>query len=91
MKFIIDQTFQIEGRGCILTIKNDVYKPEEALKVGDLIVIEKEDGSLLQTKILGVEQIKKFHNAPKTHPGILVGPELTNKDIPLKSKLYKLT
>ena len=89
MTFTIDETFQIEGRGCVLAIKPQDYKCNDRLSVGDGVTIEKPNGETISTIITGVEHVKKFPGSPDIHPGILVGPEINKKDIPLKSLLYK--
>ena len=89
MKFIVDEIFQIKGRGCVLALKSCAFDKNDKLSVSDVVIIEKPNGEKMTTTIIGVEHIKKLPGAPDIHPGVLVGPECSKGDIPLNSLIYK--
>ncbi len=51
--FVIEDHFQINGRGLVITGKIQKNSPE--LKIGTPIIVCRPDGSKVETKIAGIE------------------------------------
>lgn len=67
---VVDDTFSIVDSGIVVTGKID----SGIIRVGDVAVIEREDGTELETKILGIESFRvALEEAEEgTYVGILV-------------------
>jgi hypothetical protein len=74
--FIVDQTFNVTGRGLILTPgMGDKYTP-----IGSRIKLIRPDKSVMETTIRGIS-FDQYRN-------IMVGEELTKEDVPAGTEVW---
>jgi len=88
--FIVEDAFQITGRGCIL-VPGPVAEPGgPTLHIGDPIRLAKPDGQLVDTKIRAFEMIGR-RPVPKviTAP-ILLPREITKDQVPVGTQVFSL-
>ncbi len=74
--FIVEDAFQLSGRGCVL-VPGPVAEPGgPVLRVGDPIRLLKPDGQSIDTTVRGVEI-----NGRRPHPAVLTAPILLPREI----------
>jgi len=82
---VVDDTFQITGRGCVLTFRMRDFPPALTLRAGDRLAVYPPAGDRIETSIRGVE----FGRSDRSDfVGLLVGLELDKSAVPIGSKLH---
>ena len=81
--FVIEDHFQIKGRGLIITGKIEKNSPE--LKIGAPIIVCRPDGSEVKTKIAGIEMC----SPPNFEIESILIHNLTKEDLPIGSSVFK--
>jgi translation elongation factor EF-Tu-like GTPase len=74
--FIVEDAFQITGRGCVLVPGPSAEVGGPALRVGDPIRLVKPDGQAIDTHVRGIEMI---HRRPL--PKVITAPILLPKEV----------
>ncbi len=80
--FVIEDHFQIEGRGLIITGKIEKNSPR--LKIGTPIIVSRPDGSEVETKIAGIEMC----SPPNFEIEAILILNLTKDDLPIGSSVF---
>jgi len=80
--FIVEDAFQITGRGCVLVPGPSAEPGGPALRVGDPIRLVKPDGQAIDTRVHGIEMIHR-----RTLPKVITAPillpmEITKDQVP---------
>lgn len=83
--FELEDVFDISGRGCVL-VPGIPYASEHEVRVGSEIVIQRPDGSLLETSISGFEMINR--GRAMEHAPFSVPRRVAKEDLPLKSRVF---
>lgn len=88
--FIVEDTFQISGRGCVLVPGPiaEIGGPE--VRVGDNILLIKPDGSQVETSVYGIEMIGRRPPPKVLTAPILLPPALSKSDIPVGTEVHLL-
>lgn len=76
--FVVEQAFQITGRGCVLAPGPASATGGPVVKVGSAIRLEQGDGSVRDTYIQGMEMLN-YGSRPR--PAVLTVPILLPKDL----------
>ena len=85
---VVDDVFLIEGRGVVVALSLPAAEGWH-IKVRDAVTFQRPDGSVFRTTIRGLD-------VPRTNPpfrflGVLLGPEITSKDlVPVGTKLLSV-
>ena len=82
---VVDDTFQITGRGCVLTFKMSDFPSDLTLRAGDRIAVYPPAGERIETSIRGIEYGR---SARSDFVGVPVGLDLDKSAIPIGSKLH---
>ena len=80
--FVIEDHFQIKGRGLIITGK--IEKKSTVLKIGTPIIVCRPDGSEVETKIAGIEMC----SPPNFKIEAILIHNLTKDDLPVGSYVF---
>jgi hypothetical protein len=83
--FQLDEVFEIRGRGCVL-VPGVPYKPLQNVVAGSPIVIERPDGSRLETMILAFEMINR--GRPMEHAPFSVPKHISKEELPPGSQVF---
>ncbi len=83
---LIDDVFQITGRGCVVTIKLEHFSPDVVLQVGDAVLLRTPDGSEIETVMRGAEMGLR---AKAQAVGLLLGPDITKEMVPPGTEIWK--
>lgn len=82
----VEDVFQLTGRGCIVApgILHSTDAP--TLRVGDVVILKRPDGSEIQTVIRGMEMGGRVLSRKSTP--LLLGEEITKDMIPVGTELW---
>lgn len=80
--FVIEDHFQIKGRGLIITGK--IEKKSSELKIGIPIIVCRPDGSEVETKIAGIDRFRP----PNFEIEAILIHNLTKDDLPIGSSVF---
>ena len=85
--FIVEDRFQIAGRGCILVpgIPDDASLP--VIRVKDKIVLVRPDLSQVSTYIAGIEMINYRTEPQRITTPILLPSDLSKEDVPVGTEV----
>jgi len=90
--FIVEDAFQITGRGCILVPGPAAATGGPSVKVGTPIRLGLADGTVQDTHICGLEML---NFGPRPRPAVITAPILLPKDfrkedVPIGTKVFLL-
>jgi translation elongation factor EF-Tu-like GTPase len=80
----VEDAFQITGRG-VVVVPGIPRNGDWRLKTGDALLLRRPDGTELETCVFGIEMASPPH--PTGIP-ILLGQNVTKKDIPIGTELW---
>lgn len=83
--FEIDDVFDITGRGCVL-VPGVPYASKQEVRVGSEIVVQRPDGSVLETSVSGFEMINR--GRPMEHAPFSVPKYVRKEDLPPGSRVF---
>lgn len=86
--FVVEERFQISGRGCVLAPGASTEPGSPIVKVGDPLRLKTPDGRVIDTRVLGIEMLN-FRRIPvRITAPILLPPELSAEDVPSGTEVY---
>ena len=80
--FVIEDHFEIKGRGLIITGK--IEKKSSRLKIGTPIIVYRPDGSEVKTKVAGTERFRP----PNFENEAILVHNLTKDNLPIGSSVF---
>lgn len=88
--FVVEDAFQITGRGCVLVPGPvaEVGGPE--VRVGDRIQLVTPLGRTIETKIRGIEMVGRRPRPKVITAPILLPPDVHKDDVPAGTKVFFL-
>ncbi len=86
--FVVEDTFWIKGRG-LIPVPGIVPQGDERFRVGDPIVIERPDGSRIESNISGIERILGSPPKPRSNLCIILNG-LGKEDVPIGSEVWSV-
>ena len=81
----VDDVFELSGRGSVVVVPGIPRKGDWRIKVGDALILERPDGSKLESSVRGVEMLSPPN--PTCIP-LLIGVGLSKSDVPIGTKLW---
>jgi hypothetical protein len=88
--FVVEDAFQITGRGCIL-VPGPVAEPGgPTLHVGDPIRLVRPDGKVIDTTVRAFEMIGRRPPPKVITAPILLPPEITKDQVPIGTHVLSL-
>ncbi len=90
LPFIVEDAFQITGRGCVLVPGPSTEACGPRLRVGDPIRLVKPDGQAIDTRVRGVEMIHRRPPPKVVTAPILLPKEITQDQVPLGTHVLLL-
>jgi hypothetical protein len=85
--FVVEDAFQISGRGCVLVPGPSAEADGPALRVGDPIRLVKPDGQTVDTFVRGIEMIHRRPPPKVITAPILLPKELTKDQVPVGTQV----
>ena len=85
--FVVEDAFQITGRGCVLVPGPSAEPGGPALRVGDRIRLIKPDGQEIDTQVRGVEMIHRRPPPKVITAPILLPKEITKDQVPVGTRV----
>lgn len=82
---IVEDVFQLSGRGSVVVVPGIPRESDCKLKVGDQLVLKLPDGSEQSTIVGGIEMASPPH--PAFIP-LLLGPGLTKETVPIGTEIW---
>lgn len=81
---VIDDVFQLTGRGCVITPGYTSDLPRDLrVKIGDALRLKRPDGGEIDTVLRGIEMANLGDCMP-----LLLGANVTKSDIPIGTELW---
>lgn len=86
--FVIEDTFQITGRGIVVTGKLKLDSP--AFKAGSAVILIRPDGKEFTTKVFGIEQVKPidYENFNWNRIGVMFENIICKEDVPIGTEIF---
>jgi len=84
--FTVEDRFYIDGRG-LIPVPGIVPEHGERYRVGDPIELRRPDGSVLRTRIGGIEMINP---TPQRSDTIILLRECTKDDVPVGTEVWSV-
>ena len=88
--FIVEDAFQITGRGCVLVPGPSAEAGGPTLRVGDPIRLVKPDGQVVDTSVRGIEMIGRRPPPKVITAPILLPPEIKKEQVPIGTQVLSL-
>jgi translation elongation factor EF-Tu-like GTPase len=88
--FVVEDAFQISGRGCVLVPGPVAEAGGPEVHVGDPIRLVKPDGSRIDTFIRGIEMICRRPQPKVLTAPILLPTDVSKADVPVGTKVFSL-
>lgn len=88
--FIVEDAFQITGRGCILVPGPSAEAGGPTLRVGDPIRLVKPDGQVVDTEVRGIEMINRRPRPQVITAPILLPKGITKDQVPVGTRVLSL-
>lgn len=85
--FIVEDAFQITGRGCVLVPGPSAEPGGPALRVGDPIRLVKPDRQEIDTLVRGVEMIHRRPPPKVVTAPILLPKQITKDQVPVGTRV----
>lgn len=90
--FVVEDVFQITGRGCVIVPGPPAATGGPIVKVGSPLRLELPDGTARETRIAGLEMLN-FRARPR--PAVMTVPillprDISKEDVPLGTKVFLL-
>lgn len=89
--FVVEDAFQITGRGCVLVPGPSFEVGGPTLRVGTPIRLVKPDGQVVDTSIRGIEMINRRSRPQVVAAPILLPKEITKDQVPVGTKVMLLS
>jgi len=86
--FVVEDAFQISGRGCVLVPGPSTEPCGPRVRVGDPIRLVKPDGQEIETLVRGVEMIHRRPLPKVITAPILLPKEITKDQVPLGTQVF---
>jgi hypothetical protein len=84
----VEDVFEIEGRGCVITPARSSLTPKDAMiRRADPIELRKPDGSVVQTHIFDVEMID-YADRTKSSVALVLPREFSKADFPVGTEIW---
>lgn len=88
--FIVEDAFQITGRGCVLVPGPSAEQGSQRIRIGDGLRLRKPDGHSFDTVIQGVEMIGRRPRPNVITAPILLPSDVKNGDVPIGTEVWLL-
>ena len=88
--FIVEDAFQITGRGCVLVPGPVAEVGGPSLRVGDPIRLVKPDGQVVDTSVQGIEMISRRAQPKIITAPILLPPDIAKEQVPIGTHVLSL-
>ena len=88
--FIVEDAFQINGRGCVLAPGPSVEPGAQIVRVGDRIRLLKPNGEIIDSVIRGLEMLGRRPRSQVITAPILLPKDITKADVPKGTKVILL-
>jgi translation elongation factor EF-Tu-like GTPase len=88
--FVVEDAFQITGRGCVLAPGPVAEAGGPVLRVGDRIRLVKPDGQSIETTVRGIEMIGRRPRPAVITAPILLPREITKDQVPPGTHVFAL-
>lgn len=85
--FVVEDAFQITGRGCVLVPGPSTEPGGPALRVGDPIRLVKPNGQEIETLVRGIEMIHRRPPPKVVTAPILLSKEITKDQVPVGTRV----
>lgn len=86
--FVVEDAFQITGRGCVLAPGPVAEPGARPVRVGDQLRLHKPDGQSFDTVIRGVDMLGRRQRSEIITAPILLPREITKDDVPIKTEVW---
>lgn len=88
--FLVEDAFQITGRGCVLVPGPSAEQGSQRIRIGDRLRLRKPDGDCFDTAIEGVEMIGRRPAPHVITLPILLPSDVTKGDVPVGTQVWLL-
>ena len=88
--FVVEDAFQITGRGCILVPGPVAESGGPMLRIGDPIRLVKPDGQIVDTTIRAFEMVGRRPRPKVITAPILLPREITEDQVPVGTQVFSL-
>ena len=85
--FVVEDAFQVTGRGCVLVPGPSTEAGGPVLRVGDPIRLVKPDGQAIETRIHGIEMLHRRPPPKVITAPILLPKEITKDQVPVGTQV----
>lgn len=89
--FIVEDAFQIAGRGCVLVPGPSAEQGSQRIRIGDGLRLRKPDGNSFDTVIQGVEMIGRRPRPKVITAPILLPRDVKKGDVPTGTEVWLLS
>jgi len=86
--FVVEDTFQITGHGCVLAPGPSAEPGAQTIRVGDRLCLRKPNGQSFDTVIRGVEMLGRRPRPKVITAPILLPREITKDDVPIGTEVW---
>ncbi len=86
--FVVEDAFQITGRGCVLVPGPSTEPGGPRVRVGEPIRLVKPDGQEIETLVRGVEMIHRRPLPKVITAPILLPKEITKDQVPVGTQVF---
>jgi len=86
--FVVEDAFQITGRGCVLAPGPAAEPGAQPIRVGDRLLLRKPDGQSVDTVIQAVEMLGRRPRPKVITAPILLPREITKDDVPIGTEVW---
>jgi len=86
--FVVDDAFQILGRGCVLVPGPPAEPGSQEVRVGDRILLVLPDGATIETEIRGLEMINYRRRPTAITAPIMLPREITKDQVPAGTQVF---
>ena len=86
--FVVDQAFHLSGRGCVLAPGPSIEDGAPVVRVGDRIRLVLPSGEVLNTRIKGLEMLKRLVRPRVLTAAILLPTNITKEQVPIGTHVY---
>lgn len=90
LPFIVEEAFQITGRGCVLVPGLSAEEGSQPIRIGDRVWVRKPDGRSFDTVIAGVEMFGRRSRPKVITTPILLPEDVTKGDVPIGTEVWLL-
>jgi len=88
--FVVEQSFQLAGRGCVLAPGPSIEPGATPVRVGDKIQLLLPSGARMETHIGGLEMIKRIVRPAVLTAAVLLPPDISKDQVPVGTQVFLL-